>query len=148
MRETVKLVSGLVVAGAVGLLLIARSGDVAGDPSLPDEPAAAPDPNTGDPDPSVQYELGPGKILYEEQTSEEQANLDRMAEVTEASQDARSNESMARAASQAAEQARAEIAARHVGLTGTGAGAFVSTSWSSDRASRGLPRATAWSSAA
>ncbi len=118
MRAHWKLLSGLGLASAVTAVLIVASGEVAGDTATPSSPAS-PAPDLIDQDPSTQYELGPGKILYEEQDAEEQANLDRMEEVTATGQGAASHEALARAAAQAFEQAQIEIATRQVGLTGT-----------------------------
>lgn len=120
MRVHWKLLSSAGIAAAILVVLIFRSRDVEGDTpdaSSPQQPA--PPPPGFEQDPTKQYELGPHAIRYEEQSPEEQANLDRMGEATSTAQGAGSHHAFARAADQAAERARAEIAAAQLGLTGT-----------------------------
>lgn len=123
MRTHWKLLSGLGLAGTMAALLIVGSRDVAGDTDTPAQEPTPPDPaqapNTVGQDPSVQYELGPGKILFEQQTAEEQTHLERMAETTANDHGPKSHEALARAAEQARGHAEAEIAARQVGMNGT-----------------------------
>ncbi len=123
MRIHLKLLGSAGLAAGI-IVLIVQSRDVAGDtpdsqasdpspaPAVPAEPAAA------DPDPSLQYDLGPHAIPYEELSAEEQQNLDRMAATTASSQPEESHLVFERAAQQAAERARAETAAAQLGLTG------------------------------
>jgi hypothetical protein len=97
----------------VAMCIVGRSDKVAGDPV--DSSAPAP----GDPHvPGTLYDLGPGAILYERQSAEEQDNIDRVAATLEALQPAASHEAFARAADQAVIDAQAEIAERQVGLEG------------------------------
>jgi hypothetical protein len=110
-----KLLGMAGLAGGLFVFVIGRSSPVAGDPV--DEPQAE-GPPIGLHEIGELYDLGPNAIPYEKQPTEEQDNIDRVAEKLEADHPASSSDAWARAADQALVQAQAEIASRHVGLEG------------------------------
>ncbi len=107
-KESVMSKAILFAAFLLALFLLGFQGLVAGDPSdTAEQPISGP-PET--------YDLGPHAIKYEDQSADEQANIDRVAERLETIQPASSHEAWARATEQASAAAQAEIASRAVGL--------------------------------
>lgn len=104
-----------VLGKALALTLCLLGGDgrvVLGDTSTAERPP-------GEIDPFAPYPLGPDAISYEQMSPSQQDEVDAVQATTDAAQTADSVASFARATADTVGRAKAEIAARSVGLSGT-----------------------------
>jgi hypothetical protein len=115
MRTRWKIVGGVSLLG-VGLVLALVTRRAEGQSSDPPGTWTSPDGYV----PFEPYALGPGAIPFTQQTAAEQANLQAMHERLETAQPAASHTAFSSGARVMAQRFAAEVAARAVGLEGTG----------------------------
>lgn len=117
--ERMRKASGTVMLGLVVGFSVALVADRHATGQASPDDGASSDSSQGF-DPFVLTDPGPGAIQYDQLTPEEQADVDAQAEASENSSGANVQTALANATAQEAARARAEIAARTIGMEGAG----------------------------